>query len=347
MKQDKTKYCKKCILPENYPGLKLDSEGVCNFCREGFSTRLEEFSDKEKITKIIKEKYKNRDSQFDAIVAISGGCDSSYALIKTVQDFNLKTLAVHVDHGFECSEMTASAKGLCKELGVELKVLKEESQFWKELWKHLADNKIEGVNFCFVCGYMIALSLVEFAVENEIPLIINGHSRGVLRKLDDLSKVEKLLKKRVQESIQQKGSKFLRLKFESKIKWLDKQGWVTKQKDLINGPLEKGMVQVLPFYLLNFYRYDKDFLAKECKQVFAEWQAPNKSYPKRTSNCKMNWLSVDTDLKNLGYTVYHEEYSQLIRNGEMTREQALEDLNFKLNDEKVKELIEKARKMIK
>lgn len=346
MKQKEIKYCKKCVLPENYPGADFDSEGICSLCREKLSTCLEEFSDKDKIVEIIRDKYKNQGSQVDAIVAVSGGCDSSYALIKTVQDFNLKALAVHVDHGFECSETTANVEGLCKELGVELKILREEDNFWKELWKHLADNRIEGVNFCFVCGYMISLSLVEFAVKNKIPLIINGHSRGVLRKLDDSSKVEELLKKRVYQSIQQRGSKFLRTRFEEKMKWLDSQDWITKQEDLKNGPLREGMVQILPFYLLNFYRYDKNFLAKECKQVFAGWQSPNKSYPKRTSNCKMNWLSVDTDLKNLGYTVYHEEYSQLIRNGEMTREQALADLNFKLNDETIKELVEKARRII-
>ena len=32
--QDKPQRCRRCILPDNYPGLELDAEGICDFCRK-------------------------------------------------------------------------------------------------------------------------------------------------------------------------------------------------------------------------------------------------------------------------------------------------------------------------
>lgn len=42
----------------------------------------------------------------------------------------------------------------------------------------------------------------------------------------------------------------------------------------------------------------------------------------------MIWLNTYADLKKLGYSNYTVEYAELIRRGEITREQALSDLEF-------------------
>jgi hypothetical protein len=42
----------------------------------------------------------------------------------------------------------------------------------------------------------------------------------------------------------------------------------------------------------------------------------------------MNWINNYYDFKKRGYSNYHAEYSVLIRKNEMTREQALKDLEF-------------------
>ena len=30
------KFCSRCVLPENYPGIYFDTTGVCNFCKLDF-----------------------------------------------------------------------------------------------------------------------------------------------------------------------------------------------------------------------------------------------------------------------------------------------------------------------
>ena len=65
-----------------------------------------------------------------------------------------------------------------------------------------------------------------------------------------------------------------------------------------------------------------------CRKRF-DWQPMKTSYPARTTNCDMIWLNSYRDLNVRRYTHYHDEYSTLIRSGEITREQALADLELK------------------
>lgn len=80
------RYCTKCLYPETKPDLGFDAEGVCSACRayEGRSEvdwgrRLAEFLD-------IAERYRSRDgSNYDCIVPVSGGKDSTYQVIRLLQ----------------------------------------------------------------------------------------------------------------------------------------------------------------------------------------------------------------------------------------------------------------------
>jgi hypothetical protein len=60
------------------------------------------------------------------------------------------------------------------------------------------------------------------------------------------------------------------------------------------------------------------------------WKYPRLSYPGKSTNCLLNFLSVHNSMRNYGYTHYHVEMSKLIRQGLMTREEALRllELNF-------------------
>ena len=70
------KRCKKCILPENYPGITFNEEGICNYC---LTYKKREYYGEEELKKIL-EAYRNKNGNYDCIVGISGGRDSAYAL---------------------------------------------------------------------------------------------------------------------------------------------------------------------------------------------------------------------------------------------------------------------------
>lgn len=93
------KQCRRCLLPQGHFGVKLDKNGICNLCKyydqhgEKF-TRIEGLQDqlKERFN-LLKGKY-----EYDAVVGLSGGKDSTYVLYKLVHDYGLKVLAMTYDN---------------------------------------------------------------------------------------------------------------------------------------------------------------------------------------------------------------------------------------------------------
>jgi N-acetyl sugar amidotransferase len=79
-------YCKHCVMPDTKPDLFLDEEGVCNACRS-YEKRVEVDWDarKQELLQVL-EKYRRRDgSNWDCIVPVSGGKDSTYQVVRMLQ----------------------------------------------------------------------------------------------------------------------------------------------------------------------------------------------------------------------------------------------------------------------
>ena len=73
--------CVKCVLPESYPGIAFDAEGICNYCR-AYVRRWPstgEKSGEDKLKEYLAP-YTSRDGQSDCVVGVSGGRDSSFIL---------------------------------------------------------------------------------------------------------------------------------------------------------------------------------------------------------------------------------------------------------------------------
>jgi len=79
-------YCTRCVMPDTKPDLRLDAEGVCNACRS-YEMRKEVDWDARKIElEKLLEKYRRRDgSNWDCIVPVSGGKDSTYQVVRMLQ----------------------------------------------------------------------------------------------------------------------------------------------------------------------------------------------------------------------------------------------------------------------
>jgi hypothetical protein len=70
--------CTNCILPESYPGIKFNNDGICNVCISAFRGESHfKKKSKDQLDEIIL-KSKGLHSKYDAIVPLSGGKDSTY-----------------------------------------------------------------------------------------------------------------------------------------------------------------------------------------------------------------------------------------------------------------------------
>lgn len=79
------KYCIRCVMPSTKPDLHIDEAGVCNACKS-YASRAEVDWDVRKTELLsILDKYRNSNSNWDCIVPVSGGKDSTYQVIRMLQ----------------------------------------------------------------------------------------------------------------------------------------------------------------------------------------------------------------------------------------------------------------------
>ena len=103
--------CVRCIMDTSDPEIQFDEKGECNHCR-----RYDQLIDsrvfrgdkgKEELKKITdKIKKDGKNSDYDCIIGVSGGVDSTYVAYLT-KELGLKPLAIHFDNGWN-SELAVS-----------------------------------------------------------------------------------------------------------------------------------------------------------------------------------------------------------------------------------------------
>jgi tRNA(Ile)-lysidine synthase TilS/MesJ len=320
------KTCNKCVLPETYPGIYFDEKGVCNFCQSYEEQQKNKdaqllLSNDELIMYL--EKYRDGSSGHDVLVALSGGVDSSNALIQIVEKFKLTPLVFHNDHGYEDETATSNVRKLCRTLNADLILWQHDFHYMKRLWKFLNQSQLKGLNACYICGNILYLNAVELADKFNIPLIVNGYSKGQVEFIKDETRGRELFRVMMEEMVEKDSELFDW--FIKKYELYNKQLFFKHPQDFEK--INSGKILVLPFYVFKFHKTDKETLKQVCRERF-DWQPQKTTYPARTTNYVMNWLNTYMDLKKMNYCFYHDEYSSLIRAGEITREQALADLEF-------------------
>lgn len=87
-------YCKKCLLPSTKPDLMFNDNGVCSACEAHDNKKLINWEARKDIFReIVKEYTSGNSGTYDCIVPVSGGKDSTYQVIKVIEQ-GLKPLAV-------------------------------------------------------------------------------------------------------------------------------------------------------------------------------------------------------------------------------------------------------------
>ena len=101
---ENSKICSRCVMDTTDTKIVFDQNGICNHCHNFdlnahkiWMPNSEGKNNLDEIIQKIKKKNKRRD--FDCIMGLSGGLDSSYLALK-LKEYNLRTLVVHVDGGW-------------------------------------------------------------------------------------------------------------------------------------------------------------------------------------------------------------------------------------------------------
>jgi len=114
-KKHNIKRCTKCILPETMPFIKFDEFGICNYCHS-YKPRNNP-KPKEELFKLV-EPYRKKEG-LECIVPFSGGRDSCYGLLLVAKELGLRAVTYTYDWGMVTDLGRRNISRMCGELGVE------------------------------------------------------------------------------------------------------------------------------------------------------------------------------------------------------------------------------------
>ncbi len=170
--------CKRCVMDTSIPGVRLDKNGICNFCymHDSLEKRFPVGKEGEKILQKIADEIRKdgRGKKYDCVVGVSGGRDTSYCLYYVKEVMNLRPLAVHFDNGWDSEIAKSNLAKLCDKLGVDLHTIIMDWPESRELTNATIRACVPYIDLTDDIG--IARSLYDTAVEENIRYIILSHS---------------------------------------------------------------------------------------------------------------------------------------------------------------------------
>tara|TARA_B100000780_G_C21104595_1_gene445977 strand:+ start:83 stop:1216 length:1134 start_codon:yes stop_codon:yes gene_type:complete len=117
--------CKVCVMDTSDPTIRFGPDGTCDYCENFNSTILSDWSfgqkkDSElaKLADTIRRDGKKCD--FDCIIGLSGGLDSSYVAYVAKEKMGLRPLLFHVDAGWNTEQAVSNIEKLVDGLGLDL-----------------------------------------------------------------------------------------------------------------------------------------------------------------------------------------------------------------------------------
>ena len=127
--------CKCCVMDTSDEDIVFDENGICIRCKE-YKERIEpewnhgKGHEKELQNLIQAIKDSGKGKEYDCILGLSGGLDSSYMLHLAVKEWGLRPFVFHIDAGWNLPVAEENIKRLTEKLGVELHT---EKMDWNEM----------------------------------------------------------------------------------------------------------------------------------------------------------------------------------------------------------------------
>jgi N-acetyl sugar amidotransferase len=117
--------CSNCVMDSTDSKIIFDENGVCDHCTT-FYNKIEPFWNPneivpKKIEQLVEKiKKEGKGKEYDCLIGMSGGIDSSFLLYKMVTDFGLRPLVFHVDAGWNSQIAVNNIERLVDGLGLDL-----------------------------------------------------------------------------------------------------------------------------------------------------------------------------------------------------------------------------------
>ena len=169
--------CTRCVYNDEMPGISFDAAGVCNYCHvhDGMVRQYPTGPEGDRILGGIVERIRRagRGKQYDCVVGVSGGCDSSWMLYKMVE-YGLRPLAVHFDNTWNSPIATTNIYNVLEKLDVQLSTHVVNNKEFDDLSRAFLLAGVKDIDITTDIG--LTTTLYRAAEKHGVKYIIEGHS---------------------------------------------------------------------------------------------------------------------------------------------------------------------------
>jgi tRNA(Ile)-lysidine synthase TilS/MesJ len=303
------KRCQKCIIPESAKGIKFDENELCQLCRDykGFTPKGDE-----ELLKEIKD-YIKQNTEYNCIVPVSGGRDSSYALYYSKKISGLRPIAVHNDNDFETEIATKNLENITKSLDIPLIRRSSSEQISKKI---VAEKFKMNAPFgpglvvdqtCEACKYGFESASYNIARKEGIRLVIWGDS------MDESTESYHAL---VDHKI---PTKWRRLFSSGAVNLFKYKYYFKKMKNEYGPDLPDGLKEI---HLYDYIEWDRKTIVDTIQEKMG-WSKPEDSPTSWRIDCSLIPLVNYLTQKAYGVSKIELGFSNMIRSGKMDRNDAL------------------------
>jgi len=312
--------CKNCIMDTSDPEITFNEEGICDFCQNHEKNIKPNWDpenlDTEKLDKLVsKIKKSGKNKEYDCIIGLSGGVDSSYLTYYAKEKLGLRPLVLSVDTGWNLNVANENVLKIIKKMDLDLETVIVNWEEMKDL--QLAFLKSQVPYQDTPQDHAIFAGLYNYAAKNGIKYVLTGanfSTEGVKPPqewtyLNDIKFIKDIHKKFGKDK-------------------LDTFPLCGMFKYKLFYRYFKGMRVI---HLLNMIDYKKDNAIKELKEKFNWTEYENKHYENIfTRFYEGYWLP-----RKFGYDKRRIYLSNLIITNQMSRIEALKEIKLQPYDEKI------------
>lgn len=306
------KICNNCIMDTSDSRITFDENGVCDHCRD-FQLKVRPNwnpggvgqAQLEEIVSLIKRSGKRK--EFDCLLGLSGGIDSSYMLHISVVKFGLRPLVFHVDGGWNTEISVHNINTMIDKLNLNLYT---EVINWEEMRDfQLAFFKSGVPHIDIPQDHAFIATLYNFAEKHKIKYILNGgniSTECVRNPMEFLYYGTDMI--HIRDILKQFGTvKMETYPFSS----------ILRHKLYLR--YLRGVRVIKP---LNYLPYIKSEASEILRREYGWRSYPQKHFESRfTKFFEGYWLP-----ERFGFDTRRVQFSSLILTGQMTRDEALQKI---------------------
>lgn len=315
---NKMKYqcCSRCVMDTTDQEITFDENGVCNHCHDFDERAIREWlpnaEGRKRWASLVDQiKASGKGQEYDCILGLSGGVDSSYLALK-IREWGLRPLVMHVDAGWNSELAVSNIEAIVKHCDYDLHTHVVNWEDMRDL--HLAYLRAGIANQDVPQDHIFFASLYHFATKNNIRYILSGGNlatEGIFPASWHGSAMDAINLKAIHKKYgERKLSQYQTISFFECYIWY---------------PFIKKMRTLRP---LNYMPYYKNAALRELEDTVGY-----KPYPRKHGESLFTKLFQNYYLpKKFGIDKRRPHFASLIVSGQMSRDEALEKLNEPIYD---------------